>query len=565
MNVLGELNIAGLERLSADPVDNLFEGRMFLRSTDNKPRIYIGGIWSYIADNIDITGAVASVNGLEGVVVLTTSNIAEGTREYFTVAKAKAASVDNAIQDNVTDKAPSQEAVHTALAGKQNVGSYLTQLTGDVSAVGPGIGSTTLSSTGVSPGTYTKIQVDAKGRVLSGTSLISSDIPSLPANKLPQATNSVDGYLSATDWNTFNNKQAAGNYLTGLTGDVVASGPGIGTSALSDTGVTPGVYTKVTVDSKGRVTTGGSLSDADVTSKVLTGLTPTGGDVTATDSIVQAVGKLAYDQVAPWFGDGSTGVGNITSNTTMLSNYYCTDLNVASGFTLNTSGYAVYVKGTLDLQGKISRDGNNGGNGAVAAGGTAGAAHSNSTFVGGGGAGGVGGTANGSVGISQSGVLGGRGGSAGAGLAGAGGGSPAFSNVSTALGGLASVYLPQCLTVARLVDGTKTSAGGGGSGGGGGTGGTGGGGGGSGGGVVLIVANRVTGSGQITAKGGNGGNSYDANGGGGGGGGGGAILLATRCSMAGSSITYDVSGGTGGTGYNNGVTGNVGNIFITRL
>ncbi len=34
------------------------------------------------------------------------------------------------------------------------------------------------------------------------------------------------GYLSSTDWNTFNGKQASGNYITALTGDVTATGPG---------------------------------------------------------------------------------------------------------------------------------------------------------------------------------------------------------------------------------------------------------------------------------------------------------------------------------------------------
>lgn len=35
-----------------------------------------------------------------------------------------------------------------------------------------------------------------------------------------------NGYLSSTDWNTFNGKQASGNYITALTGDVTATGPG---------------------------------------------------------------------------------------------------------------------------------------------------------------------------------------------------------------------------------------------------------------------------------------------------------------------------------------------------
>gem|GEM_PF-3531284 len=32
------------------------------------------------------------------------------------------------------------------------------------------------------------------------------------------STTSTDGYLTATDWNIFNTKQTAGNYLTSLSG-----------------------------------------------------------------------------------------------------------------------------------------------------------------------------------------------------------------------------------------------------------------------------------------------------------------------------------------------------------
>lgn len=49
---------------------------------------------------------------------------------------------------------------------------------------------------------------------------------------ITQSTTSTDGYLSSTDWNTFNNKQAAGNYITALTGDISASGPGSAAASL---------------------------------------------------------------------------------------------------------------------------------------------------------------------------------------------------------------------------------------------------------------------------------------------------------------------------------------------
>lgn len=42
-----------------------------------------------------------------------------------------------------------------------------------------------------------------------------------------------NGYLSSTDWNTFNNKQTSGSYITALTGDVSASGPGSASSTVN--------------------------------------------------------------------------------------------------------------------------------------------------------------------------------------------------------------------------------------------------------------------------------------------------------------------------------------------
>ena len=49
--------------------------------------VYNGSAWQ----KIDNTDAVTSVNGLVGTVVLTTTNIAEGTNEYYTDARARAA------------------------------------------------------------------------------------------------------------------------------------------------------------------------------------------------------------------------------------------------------------------------------------------------------------------------------------------------------------------------------------------------------------------------------------------------------------------------------------------
>lgn len=83
---------------------------------------------------------------------------------------------------------------------------------------------------------------------------------------IPAATSGVSGYLSSADWGTFNGKQSPGSYITALTGDVVASGPGSASSVVSN---------------------------AAVIGKVLTGLnTGTCTNVSATDAILAGLGKL---------------------------------------------------------------------------------------------------------------------------------------------------------------------------------------------------------------------------------------------------------------------------------
>jgi hypothetical protein len=88
--------------------------------------VYNGTVWQ----KVDNTETVTSVNGQTGAVVLTTTNIAEGTNLYYTDARARAAiSAGTGISYNngtgvVTNAAPDQTVVLTAGTGISTSGTY---------------------------------------------------------------------------------------------------------------------------------------------------------------------------------------------------------------------------------------------------------------------------------------------------------------------------------------------------------------------------------------------------------------------------------------------------------
>ena len=117
-------------------------------------------------------------------------------------------------------------------------------------------------------GTYTKVTTNAQGQVTAGETLSASDIPSLDASKITSGTLSLNTTGSAA--------KLASARTIGMTGDVTwtsasfdGTGSVTGVATLANSGVTAGTYDNVTVDSKGRVTTGTNNVSANISALVI--------------------------------------------------------------------------------------------------------------------------------------------------------------------------------------------------------------------------------------------------------------------------------------------------------
>jgi hypothetical protein len=140
---------------------------------------------------------------------------------------------------------------------------------------------------------------------VSATSPITSSGGVTPTIAMPAATTSVNGYLTSTDWNTFNNK-------TSNTGTVTSVG---------GTGTVNGITLTGTVTTSGNLTLGGTLSGVSLTTQV-SGTLPVanGGTGTATaftaGSVVfaGASGVYSQDNAALFFDNTNDRLGIGTSS-----------------------------------------------------------------------------------------------------------------------------------------------------------------------------------------------------------------------------------------------------------
>lgn len=124
----------------------------------------------------------------------------------------------------------------------------------------------------ITGGTFTKVTVDSKGLVTSGTTLSESDIPSLSVSKLNGVTadaselNILDGAtVTASELNVLDGVDISTtelNYVKGVTSNIQTQ---LNNKVTGNTAITGATHTKITYDSKGLVTAGSDITLSDVT------------------------------------------------------------------------------------------------------------------------------------------------------------------------------------------------------------------------------------------------------------------------------------------------------------
>ena len=313
--------------------------------------VYNGSAWQ----KVDNTDAVTSVNGYTGTVVLTTTDVVEGTNQYFTTARARtsvsagtgisydsgtgvitnsspslggdvvgpASATDNAVArfDTTTGKLLQNSVVTvgdtgavtgvTTLSASTSVTTPIVQATNSGGLALKNSGGTTQMSVGAGGGDNMSINVSTN---INGTNA-QIDISPTGTGHVhikPSGTNSVE--IAPTSAGTMNNMVIGGTTPLAITGTTVTattfSGSGANLTSIPNSAL---VNSAITINGTS-TSLGGSISVGTVTSVTGTSPVVSSGGATPAISMPAATSSVnGYLTSTDWNTFNNKGSGTVTS------------------------------------------------------------------------------------------------------------------------------------------------------------------------------------------------------------------------------------------------------------
>ena len=212
-------------------------------------------------------------------------------------------------------------------------------------------GNVTALGGSVSVGTVTSV---------SGTAPVVSSGGSTPTISMAAANTTTNGYLTSTDWNTFNNKQPAGSYLTSVTADAPLSGSGTSGSHLvisQSSATTNGYLSSTDWNTFNNKQPAGSYLTAVTASSPLSGSGTSGSPLVISQATTSTNGYLSSTDWNTFNNKGSGTVTSITSTTlTVAGTSAIPTVNLTSGIvTAGTTGSSLLIPVvTVDTYGRVT-------------------------------------------------------------------------------------------------------------------------------------------------------------------------------------------------------------------
>jgi hypothetical protein len=332
-----------------------------------------------------ITGTLGVANGGTGVQTITGYIKGSGTSAFTGSSTIPTTDLSGTITNaQLANSSITINGNSTSLGGSVSVGTVTsvaaTAGTGISVSGSPITGSGTLTITNTAPdqtvaltsgtgisvtGTYPNFTVtntapSSGGTVtsVSATAPVVSSGGNTPTISMAAANTTTNGYLTSTDWNTFNNKQPSGSYLTAVTADAPLSGSGtsgshlvIATANTSTTGALSSTDWNTFNNKQATLVSGTNIKTVNGTSLLGSGDVPVGVlTVTGTAPVVSSGG--ANPAISMAAANGTTN-GYLTSTdwTTFNNKGSGTVTSVAASVPsfLSVSGSPVTTSGTLAI------------------------------------------------------------------------------------------------------------------------------------------------------------------------------------------------------------------------